>query len=120
MNILQNINVFQINLMHILVIGPLLFYIGDRQKNNSEQVYHMIFTLIIMMPFMVGFPSLDFKSSRDINRATHLLLFTSLGYYIYKEKNDLPIIVFDIMKYLGLAIVSIHIYLAFEKYKKYY
>jgi len=120
MNILQNINVFQINLMHILIIGPLLFYIGDKKQNNSELVYNMILTLVIMMPFMVGFPSLDFKSSRDINQATHLLLFTAVGYYIYKEQNDLPIIIFDLMKYTGLVIITIHIYLAFEKFKKYY
>lgn len=120
MNILQNINVFQINLMHILVIGPLLFYIGYNQKSNTEKVYHMIFTLIIMLPFMVSYPSLEFKSSKDVNRIIHLILYTSLGYYIYKKKNDLPIVAFILMKYTGLAIISIHIYLAFEKYKKYY
>jgi len=28
--------------------------------------------------------------------------------------------IFDLLKYTGLAVISIHIYLAFDKYKKYY
>ena len=120
MNFLQNINTFQINLMHILVIGPLLFYIGNKKKDNSELVYNIIFTLVIMMPFMVRFPSLEYKSSSDYNKTVHLVVFTALGYYIYITKNNLPIIAFEIMKYLGLSIIAIHIYLAIEKYNKYY
>ena len=72
------------------------------------------------MPFMVGFPSLSFYSTRDYNKAIHLVVFTSIGYYIFKKKNNLSIILFDILKYLGLAIMTIHIYLAFEKYRKLY
>lgn len=120
MNNLQKINIFQINLMHILIIGPLLFYIGKNKKENSESIYYTIITLVCLMPFMVGFPSLEFKSSRDYNQATHLIIFTILGYYIFKKKNELPIIVFDIMKYSGLAVIAIHTYLTFEKYKNYF
>ena len=111
---------FQINLMHVLIIGPLLFYIGSKKKENTNNIYYMILTLILLLPFMVRFPSLNFKSSRDYNRTIHLILFTSVEYYIFKKKNDLPNYVFDILKYSGLAVITIHLYLSFEKYKRFY
>ena len=50
MNTLQKFNIFKVNLMHILFVGPLIFYIGKGKKNNPEIVYHMILALSIMLP----------------------------------------------------------------------
>ena len=119
MNTLQKFNMFKVNLMHILFIGPLIFYIGKGKQNNPELVYHMILTLTIMLPFIVRFPSLEFKHSKDYNQITHLVIFTILGYYIYKEGNNLPVVVFDILKFSDLGVTAIHSYLLVEKKKKY-
>ena len=120
MNSLQKLNVFQINLMHILLIGPLLYYIGNNGSKNDESVYYYIITMIILMPFMVGFPSLKFESTRDYINTVHLTVFTYLGYLIYKKKNSLPEYAFEFIKYAGICTVAVHIYLAYEKYKNYF
>ena len=120
MDFLQQLNVFQINLMHVLVIGPLLIYIGQKGKKNNEAIYYSILTMILLMPFMVELPSLQFKRKKDYINSIHLIIFTWIGYYIYKKKNQLSEISFELMKYFGIATVSIHLYLAYEKYQKYF
>ena len=45
--------------MHILLIGPLLFYIGHHGKKTQQIAFNMLATLILIIPFIVYIPSFN-------------------------------------------------------------
>ena len=44
----QNINYF-----HILLVGPLLTYIGYNGKNNNPKIYNLLFLLSLLIFILV-------------------------------------------------------------------
>ena len=51
MNTLQKFNIFKVNLMHILLIGPLIFYIGTEASSSRSFI---LLGLISILPDIVS------------------------------------------------------------------
>ena len=106
-----------INLMHILVIGPLLFGIGYKSPNKYMDFYDYLTGILAILPFMVRIPrSKPSKWDKmSWNSVIHFFAFLPfLGYVAFKRDNA-PIFIYNILKILGISIITIHIYLLAEK-----
>ena len=99
----------QVYLWHMLMISPLLVYIGNKKENTPENVFNMLGLLTTLIPFVVRIPKfkLDFH---DIALAIHYIGWIPLFLYIAYYKNNLPEIVYPIILYIGLAAFAIHAY----------
>ena len=103
----------QINLMHILIIGPLLFGIGYKQPNNYMNFYKYLTGILIILPFMIHFPKLKPSEwgTKSWIKIIHLILYLPFfGYVAYKQDNS-PEIVFNLLKIMGISVIAIHSYL---------
>lgn len=105
----------QVNLMHIILIGTLFAYTGDKGKSAPDWAFTAIGVFALMIPFIVRFPK-DLDSYRSLVNASHYLIQMPFFLYIaYKAKNS-PDGVFPLLKWLGVIIVVTHLYLLFVKF----
>jgi hypothetical protein len=103
----------KIYLMHILIIGPLLFGIGYKPMNNYMSFYKYLTGILLILPFMIHFPKA--KPSewgiKSWNNIIHLVIYLPfLGYVAYKKDNS-PELVFSLLKIIGINVIAIHSYL---------
>ena len=106
----------QVNLMHAMLVGPLLFYIGHKKNNTPQAVYVALGLLVALIPFIVRI-DVSRLTYRSIINAMHYLLWIPLfGYVVYSgvygKLNDYW---WPILKLLGVAVVSVHVYLYLQK-----
>ena len=107
----------QINLMHIFVVGPLLFGIGYKQINSYMNFYKYLTAILVILPFMIHFPKLKPSEwgTKSWNKIIHLILYLPfLGYVAYKKDNS-PEIIFNLLKIIGISVISVHSYLFVNK-----
>lgn len=109
----------QVNLMHVAVIGPLLYSIGHYAPKTPDILYNALGVLAITIPFIVRFPKLDL-SYRTIVNALHYLVWIALFGYVAYMKNDTPLGVLESFKILGIFVVVLHGYLYAQKMYVYY
>lgn len=110
-------NLEQNNLLHILVVGPLLFGIGYKNPNSSMEFYYYLTALTIILPFITELPSLNFEIWEEeeyINIFKLLFLIPFFSFIAYK-RDDSPQICFHLLKIIGLAIIVVNCYLFVEK-----
>ena len=102
----------QVNQWHIAMIGPVLYYIGNKEEKTNKIAYIVLATLTTSILFVVRRPSkLD---KRGIINLAHYAVFIPLfGYIVYKN-NKLPSWSFSLIKYLGISVVAIHLYHLFK------
>ena len=101
-----------IYLMHILIIGPLLFGIGYKEHNNYMNFYKYLTGILLVLPFMIHIPKSNPKEwgSKSWNNIIHLIIFTPFLGYVAYHKDNAPEIVFNLLKILGLCVIIIHTY----------
>lgn len=105
----------QVNLWHLIVVGPLLFYIGNKKKEANMYAYIALTILALSIIFAVRFPKrLNYRGV--INSAHYFIYIPMLLYIVYKNKN-LPDWAFELIKYLALSVLAIHFYLLLKKIK---
>lgn len=111
-------SMLQVNLQHVFLVGPLLFYIGKMKNDAPKWSYISLATLTLMIPFIVTY-NYDTISYRSLINATHYLvwlpLFLLISYYGYYKK--LPPWTFPLIQILGISAIAIHSYLWLEKMK---
>ena len=106
-----------INLMHIIIIGPLLFSIGYKNPGENTEFYQYLKGILGVLPFMLHFQTSKPSkwSKKTWKSIIHLILFLPfLGYVSYMEDNT-PIFIYNILKILGIGIITIHSYLLIKK-----
>lgn len=109
------LNYHTINYFHILLVGPLLTYIGYNATNNNPEVYKLLFLLTLLIFILVRPPNLKLNYRNIINLVHYLVwptFFIWIGYY----QNNLPNYMFDIIKYLGISVIGIHYYFLRKKW----
>ena len=110
-------SMLQVNLMHVFLVGPILFGIGYKNPGENMELYNYLAILSVAMLFMVRIPSYNITKWEyyDYLKATHLLLFTTFFGWIAYKKDTAPEFVYHILKLLGIAIISTHLYLGISK-----
>ena len=113
-------SMLQVNLMHVFLIGPVIFGIGYKDPKAYMNLYNYLTILISMIIFTVRMPDYNWNvwGYRDYIRIIHLVGFTTLfGWIAYNKDNSHPFI-YDIIKILGIMIIIIHLYLAMKEITK--
>ena len=101
----------QVNLMHVFIIGPLLYYIGINQQNTNKIAYQLLGGLVLLIPFIVRFPNFKNLDQRNLINAFHWLILISMFSYISYSGNQTDIRLYPILKYIGIGVALIHILL---------
>jgi hypothetical protein len=108
----------QVNLMHIAVIGPLLYVIGDQaeKKGNVDKwLFHALATLTILIIFIVRPPfPFEFNYRNLVNISHYTLILALFGWISYRQ-NAIDIEILKSMKLLGIVVIAIHLYLLISK-----
>ena len=110
-------NIEQNNLLHILIIGPLLFGIGYKNQDSSMEFYYYLSALTVILPFITELPPLNFEVweyEEYINIFKLLFLIPFFSVIIYK-RDESPQICFHLLKILGIANIVLNCYLLVEK-----
>lgn len=101
----------QVNQWHIAMMGPVLYYIGNKAEKTNKLAYAVLATLTASIIFVVRIPKK--LNYRGIVNLTHYALFLPLfGYIVYKN-NNLPSWSFPMLKYLGISVIAVHLYKLF-------
>jgi hypothetical protein len=108
----------QVNLLHILAIGPLLIYIGSNKKKTNKLAYTALGVLALMIPFIVNFPSSKF-GEYNLILLGHWLFFDIFFLYVAYSGlfMDVPNFLYLIILYLGLSVIAIHLYYLYKNIK---
>ena len=78
-----------INLMHILVQGLLLTYVGYMKNNTPKFIYYIIGILALLIPFYNHLPRFSFSYWNLINILHYIIIIPSfiyIAYYGYYNK----------------------------------
>jgi hypothetical protein len=105
----------KINLLHIFLIGPLISYIGFRGAKTDKIAYGVLLGLAFIIPFIVKTPEF-IVDYRNIIRWIHYCLWPILFVYIGYKQMDLHPVEFEILKYFGILICIIHMYLLYKNF----
>lgn len=110
-------SMLQVNLMHVFLVGPVLFGIGYKNPGENMELYNYLTMLTLTMLFIVRIPFYNLIKWEyyDYLKASHLLLFTSFFGWVAYKKDTAPEFVYHILKLLGIAVISTHLYLAATK-----
>ena len=107
-------SMMQVNLMHIFLVGPLLWSIGEDAPKTANWKYNALGVTTLMIPFIVRIPGLELTNLNVIN-LFHYLIFFSLFLYISYRKNKTNITVLKLLKLLGIIVILIHSYLLIQR-----
>jgi hypothetical protein len=110
-------SMLQVNLMHIFLVGPILFGIGYKSPKEYMELYNYLGLLSAIIPFTVRIPWYDITKWRygEYLRFFHLVVATVLFGWIAYRKDTCPEVVYHILRILGIAIIVVHLYLAITK-----
>ena len=101
-----------VNLLHILVIGASLAYIGYFQHKSPQWIYYLLGLLGLTIILLVPVPNLDFSNMRNILYSAHYILFIpgfiALAYY--GLQNKLTKETYVLLGFVGLFIIIYHLY----------
>ena len=114
----------QVNLLHIFLIGPTLFYIGYNKDKSNNIAKYLISSFAILLPFIVRFPNLDkLDNWHNYINAFHWIFlipfFVSISYIYILKKEEIHTLytenIYPLLKYTGIIIILTHIYLLYKK-----
>jgi len=101
-----------VNILHILVIGASLVYIGYFKDKSFKPIYYLLGLLGLAIVFFVPFPKLDFTNMRNLLYIAHYILFIpgflALAYFGLQQKISKETYVS--LGFVGLFIIIYHLY----------
>ncbi len=101
-----------VNILHILVIGASLVYIGYFQNKSAKPIYYLLGLLGLAIVFFVPFPKLDFTNMRNLLYIAHYILFIpgflALAYFGLQQKINKE--TYISLGFVGLFIIIYHLY----------
>ena len=112
----------QVNLLHVIVQGPLLAYIGNKKDNTPEMAYTIVLVMAFLIPFIVSIPDLSkLNIMYHLNNFLHwtviMLYFGYLSYlFIYKQSNPINNNIYISMIVIGIIVLLVHMYKLYQKY----
>jgi hypothetical protein len=105
----------KINMLHILLIGPVISYIGFRDKKTDKIAYGVLLGLALCIPFIVRTPGFKANYRNGINWI-HYLVWPTLFLYVVYKQSELQPYWFEIMKYFGIFVSVLHAYFIYKNY----
>jgi hypothetical protein len=106
-----------VNILHILVIGALLVYIGYFQDKSARPIYYALGLLGLAIILFVPFPTLDFTNLRNVLYIAHYILFIpgfiALAYF--GLQNKLTKETYRALGFVGAFIIIYHLYKLFTR-----
>lgn len=107
-------SMIQVNLMHILVVGPLLTYIGHQKEKTKDMFFHALGGITSLLPFIVRIPSgSDYHS---VINSAHYLFYIPFFFYVSYKGNKLNQSLFGLLFGLGIIVIIVHLYLLANKF----
>lgn len=107
-----NLPMKYVNILHILVIGASLVYIGYFQNKSAKPIYYLLGLLGLVIVLFVPFPNLDFTNMRNLLYIAHYILFIpgflALAYFGLQQK--LTKETYTTLGFIGLFIIIYHLY----------
>jgi hypothetical protein len=101
-----------VNILHILVIGASLVYIGYFQNKSTKSIYYLLGLLGLAIVFFVPFPKLDFTNMRNLLYIAHYILFIpgflALAYFGLQQKINKE--TYSTLGFVGSFIIIYHLY----------
>ena len=101
-----------VNLMHILLIGPIMIYINFNRENELFKKILIGFTL--MIPFIVNIPKMDklYIDYHAINLAhwTIILAYFSYISYLFALNKNVPEYIYISLAIIGGIMILVHLY----------
>lgn len=113
-----------VNLLHILLLGPLMMYIGY-YKNNIDLAKYMLVGISAMLPFIVNLPRLDklYINYHIILLAHWTIIIAYFWYvsYLFIYKKEINEYIYMSLLIIGIIMIIIHLYKLIPRlYKKKY
>ena len=101
----------QVNLLHLLVQGPLLAYIGYHKEQTPDKVFTLLLVMGLMIPFIVRFPTkknvkADYKKILYMH---YLFIMPAFIYIGYQGKKINPKF-YQPLFFTGLIVALYHAY----------
>jgi len=107
-----NLQMKYVNILHILVIGASLVYIGYFQNKSARPIYYLLGLLGLAIVLFVPFPNLDFTNMRNLLYIAHYILFIpgflALAYFGLQQKLSKE--TYITLGFIGLFIIIYHLY----------
>jgi hypothetical protein len=107
-----NLPMKYVNILHILVIGAALVYIGYFQNKSAKPIYYLLGILGLAIVLFVPVPTLDFTNMRNLLYIAHYILFIpgflALAYFGLQQK--LTKETYITLGFIGLFIIIYHLY----------
>jgi hypothetical protein len=107
-----NLPMKYVNLLHILVIGASLVYIGYFQNKSTKPIYYLLGLLGLAIVFFVPLPKLDFTNMRNLLYIAHYILFIpgflALAYFGLQQKISKE--TYISLGFIGAFIIIYHLY----------
>lgn len=103
----------QVNLMHMIIIGPLLSYIGYNNSNTEDKYFHALTGITSMIPFIVRLPKGD--NYHSLINLSHYLIYIPFFFYVSFKGQKLNKNIFKLLFVLGIIVIIIHSYLLYKK-----
>ena len=111
-NILYKYSMIAVNLMHILLIGPIMIYINFNR--DSDLFKKMLIGISLMIPFIVSVPNIKklYITYQFIN-FTHWTAI--LGYFLYVSylfafNKIVPEYIYISLAIVGVIVILVHLY----------
>jgi len=107
-----NLSMKYVNILHILVIGASLVYIGYFQNKSAKPIYYLLGLLGLVIVLFVPFPSFDFTNMRNLLYIVHYILFIPgfLALAYFGLQNKLSKETYITLGFIGLFIIIYHLY----------
>ena len=122
----------QVNMMHILLLGPSLIYIGNLNNNNLsnlnnyfiDYIFNSLIGYSLMIPFIVRNKFIK-KNIKNFNyrnwiNLSHYILFMWIFLYIGIQGRNISNLLRKISLIIGISMISIHIYYLFHEHNHYF
>jgi hypothetical protein len=107
-----NLQMKYVNILHILVIGASLVYIGYFQNKSAKPIYYLLGLLGLAIVLFVPVPNFDFTNMRNLLYIAHYILFIpgflALAYFGLQQK--LTKETYSTLGFIGVFIIIYHLY----------
>ena len=80
-------NISHINVFHMLVLAPLLIYLGKKKDKANKKLYYLLGIIALSIPLSVHFPrSLNLSYWNMVKILHYAVFMPGLLYIAYKQK----------------------------------
>jgi hypothetical protein len=107
-----------VNLFHILLLGPLMIYIGYYKENNASNNINiakfMLVGISAMLPFIVNVPRLDklYMDYHRINLAHWTVMLAYFWYvsYLFVFDKTIDLYIYMSLLIIGIIVILVHLF----------